>query len=162
MESLLGRPLSPIERDELRRSGHRPLTAEEQQAVSEWEVEKRRIDDLRLTQNTQLEDAENKKKIFIATLQFLNSEKLIRFIDLPHPNDGQILNPPDILITRATNRLRFVLTSHGFTHLNRTFKGGKLTQEMPLYQAIKRILKERAIEGAGAVGAQTLVGWMLA
>lgn len=161
VESLLGRSLTDPERSELQSSGHRPLSTEEQQAVLEWETEKRKIDDLRSTEKTQREEAENKRKIFIATLQFLANEKLIRFTDLPPPKEGQVLNPPDILIARATKSLRFVLTSNGFTHLNSTFEGGKITGEMTLYQAIKRTLKEKSVEGASAVGIQTLVAWLL-
>jgi hypothetical protein len=161
-ETLLARPLTDSERDVLLRTGKRPVTHEEQQSLDDWLAENVRIDSLRETQRSQREDAEAKRVVFIATLQFLNSERLIRFVDIPPPTqEGQVLNPPDILIQKVTKRLKFVLTSKGFTHLNRAFKGGKLSEEMTLYEAIKRTLKEKAVEGAGAAGAQALVGWIL-
>jgi hypothetical protein len=161
-ETLLSRTLTDSEKDVLLRTGKRPVTPEEQQLLDDWVTEKARIDSLRETQKSQREEAETKQTVFIATLQFLNSERLIRFVDIPPPTEeGRVLNPPDILIQKATKRLRFVLTSNGFTHLNRTFMGGKLSEEMTLYQAIKRTLKEKAVEGAGAAGTQALVGWIL-
>jgi len=161
VESLLGRSLTTLEQSNLMRNGYRPLTSEEQQAVSEWETEKQRINDLRSTQQAQREEAESKQKVFIATLQFLANEKLIRFTDQPPPKEGRSLNPPDILIARVTTNLRFVLTSNGFTHLNRTFNDGKIMGKMTLYQAIKHTLKDKAADGASAVGVQALVGWIL-
>lgn len=161
VESTLGRALTALEQAELRRSGQRPLSTEEQQAITQWEKEKRNIDSLRATQHFQREEAELKQRVFVSTLQFLTNENLIRFTDLPPPDEGQVLLPPDILIARSARHLRFVLTSHGFTHLNRTFESGKIGDKMTLYQAIKQSLKEKAIDGAGAVGVQTLVGWIL-
>lgn len=161
-QALLSRTLTDSEKDGLLQTGKRPATPDEQQLLDDWAAEKVRIDSLRVTQKAQLEEAERKQAVFIATLQFLNSERLIRFVDIPPPRqEGQVLNPPDVLIEKATHRLRFVLTSNGFTHLNRAFSGGKLSEEITLYQAIKRTLKEKTVEGAGTAGAQALVGWIL-
>lgn len=161
-EALLSRKLTDTEKDVLLRTGERPVTTNEQQLLNDWAAEKARIDCLRATQEAQQEEAKTKQAVFIATLQFLNSERLIRFVDIPHPvQEEQALNPPDVLIQKATKRLRFVLTSNGFTHLHRTFTGGKLSEEMTLYQEIKRTLKEKAVEGTGAAGAQALVNWIL-
>lgn len=162
VEVLLERPLSEEERSELLNRGHRPLSLDEQRANLEWKEEKFRIEAIRRSQEAQLEDAKQKRRIFIATLQFLVNENLIRFTDLSPPQAGEVLNPPDILIEQATKHLQFVLTSKGFTHLNRPFKDGKVMEEVTLYQAIKRTLKEKATDGVGAVGIQTLVAWLVA
>lgn len=161
-EALLSRTLTESEKDVLLRTGNRPVTPDEQLVLNDWVAEKSRIDSLRLTQKEQQEEAETKRAVFISTLQFLNSERLIRYIDIPPTEqEGTVNNPPDILIRKATKHLRFVLTSKGFTHLNRAFTDGKLSEEMTLYQAIKRMLKDKAVEGAGVAGAQALVGWIL-
>jgi len=161
VEGILSRRLTEEERSVLLRTGERPVTADEQRMLADWQAQNERIDVERATQSARNQEAEIKSDVFIATIQFLNSEGLIRFIDIPPPNGGQVINPPDILIQRAARRLRFVLTSRGFTHLNRAFAGGKLSEEITLYQAIKNALKNKAVEGAGSVGVQTLVGWIL-
>jgi hypothetical protein len=131
VESKLGRKLTIEEKEKIRLTGHRPFTVEEEKEKIVWEEEQKLFESINL--------------IFKSTLQFLINENLIRYIDLVPVNEGEVLNPSDILIAMSLGRLSFVLTSRGFTHLNKAFKKGILTKEITVFEAVKKCLKEKSI-----------------
>lgn len=158
VEAILKRKLTDFELHKLKTTGHRPVTEAEQQLLDNWEAEVARIESIRLGERELLERANFKKRVFVSTLQFLVNEGLIRFKDIPPPpKAGQIVYPPDILIEKSAGKLSFVLTSKGFAHLNKTLKSGQLADNMTLYDAIKKALKDNAMQGVVASLAQVAI-----
>lgn len=148
VEAHLQRKLTDFEFHHLKKTGHRPVTPEEQGLLDEWEAERERIDQIRKTEFELQDESLFKERVFTSTLQFLVSEELIRFKDIPPPpRADQRINPPDMLIEKSAAKLSFMLTSKGFSHLNKTIKKGKLADDLTLYEAIKKALRDNTVQG---------------
>jgi len=158
VEAHLQRNLTDFELHHLKKTGYRPLRPDEELLLTQWEAEKDRIDQVRKTEFELQDESRFKERVFISTLQFLVSEGLIRFKDLPPPpRADQKINPPDILIEKSAAKLSFMLTNKGFSHLNKTIKKGKLTDDLTLYEAIKKALKDNSVQGVVGSLAQAAI-----
>lgn len=148
-EALINRALTDKERTALLEQGVRPYSDLETELISEWrkKIEKFNEDSAQL---------KNKESIYTGTIQFLVHEGYVRIMDLPEFVDKKI-QPPDVLIERALERLKFSLTNKGYVHLNRTAPLSKSS----VYDGMKAYVADKSVDALMGAGAGSLLSLFL-
>lgn len=119
-----------------------------------------------LAANVAYEAYEQKKKVFSATVHFLHSERLIRFLE--PPQRGMSAHQPpeavDVLISNAMKvgsrrLLHFVLTAHGLAQLSKTVSRGKITDDT-LITKLKGTLASETVKAAPNAAIASALPWL--
>lgn len=135
-----------------------PDTSAELTEIEEWKKS-------RLAHSETAQQFENKRRVYLGTLQFLSNEGLIRIVE-KRQNDRSLHPTDDPRINSQSATLLFVLTGRALMQLNMRFSSGTIQGQVSLFAKMKEwvLLKasgEGAVSGAASAGAGFLITKLL-